>query len=60
MSALRRDIHQIKIFKENETFCNEMENEGSLHYQTFGRILTKLTKDKNAQVVMLPIMKKIQ
>lgn len=59
MNALRRDIHQIKMFNENDTFCNELEREGSLHYETFGRISSILTKNKNDLDVIMPIMKKL-
>jgi hypothetical protein len=59
MAALRRDIHNVVVIKEDEEYCNELPCEGSKHYQPFGRMHMPLTKKTNTLDVMVPIMKKL-
>lgn len=59
MNALRKNISKIEVFNENDIYCNEFECEGSLHYESFGRLAMKLTKNPNTLDIMLPAMKKL-
>lgn len=59
MSALLINIHKIEVFNENDTYCNELESEGSLHYQIIGRVSTRLTKNKNTLDIIMPVMREL-
>jgi hypothetical protein len=59
MTALRKNIHKIEVFNENEACCDEMENEGSKRYENFGRLALKLTKNPNTLDVILPVVKEL-
>ena len=59
MAELHKNINNVMVLQEGEEYCNDDEQEGARHYQIFGRICTRLTKNSNTLDSMTPMIKKL-
>lgn len=59
MADLHKNINNVMVLQEGEEYYNDDEQEGARHYQIFGRICTRLTKNSNTLDSMTPMIKKL-
>ncbi len=59
MADLHKNINNVMVLQEGEEYYNDDEQEGARHYQIFGRICTRLTKNNNTLDSMTPMIKKL-
>lgn len=59
MVELNKNINNCVILQEDDDYCNDDIKEGARHYQVFGRICTRLTKNSNTLDSMNPMIKKL-
>lgn len=59
MAELHKNINNVMVLQEGEEYCNDDEQEGARHYQIFGRICTRLTRNSNTLDSMTPMIKKL-